>query len=155
MLAVEVQNVVDDKGVPSARELARWAKTAFRGVPGAPGSAEMTIRIVGEAEARELNSRYRHADRATNVLSFPFEDPPGVETGILGDVVICAPVVAREAMDQNKGVREHWAHMVVHGVLHLLGHDHDNDSDAEIMEALEDDIMRALGFPGPYLADHG
>lgn len=155
MLVVEVQNVVDDAGVPPVRELVRWAETACRGVPGAPGSAEMTIRIVGEAESRELNNRFRKANRATNVLSFPFEDPPGVETAILGDVVICAPVVAREAAAQRKRVRAHWAHLVVHGVLHLLGYEHDDDGDAEIMEALEDDILGTLGFPGPYLADHG
>jgi probable rRNA maturation factor len=155
MPAIEVQTVVDDPNVPTERELVHWAESACREAPGVTGSAELTVRVVGAQESRELNFKFRNVDRATNVLAFPFEDPPGIETDILGDVVICAPVVAQEAADQHKPLHAHWAHMVVHGVLHLLGYEHENEGDAEAMESLEDDILHTLGFPGPYLADHG
>ena len=155
MPAIEVQDVVNDPDVPTAGDLALWVESACREAQGAPGSAELTIRIVGEQESRELNRRFRSLDHATNVLSFPFEDPPGIESRIMGDLVICAPLVAREAAEQHKDLKAHWAHMVVHGVLHLLGYVHEDDGDAELMESLEDKILRMLGFDGPYLADHG
>jgi probable rRNA maturation factor len=111
---------------------------------------ELTIRIADEIEVSELNSRYRHKTGATNVLSFPFEDPPGVVTDILGDLVICAPVVQREADEQDKIVEAHWAHMLIHGVLHLCGYDHIDTDQAIEMEALETGIITGLGYPPPY-----
>ncbi len=115
--------------------------------------AEVVVRLVGEAEGRRLNREFRGRDRATNVLSFPFEPPPGVELDHLGDLVICAPVVAREATAQGKSPEAHWAHMVVHGMLHLQGYDHQNDDQAAIMEGLETQILAGLGYPAPYAGD--
>ena len=114
---------------------------------------DMTVRIVGINEGKELNNTYRHKDYATNVLSFPFEAPEGVEVNLLGDIVICAPVVNAEADEQHKSERSHWAHLTIHGTLHLLGFDHIEDSDAEVMEAIEVNAMAQLGYPDPY-EDH-
>ncbi len=111
---------------------------------------ELVIRVVDEAESSALNRDYRGRDRPTNVLSFPFEAPPPIESYLIGDLVICAPVVAREALAQGKAAKAHWAHMVVHGVLHLLGFDHPSDAEAESMEALEREIQGGLGYPDPY-----
>ena len=103
-----------------------------------------------EDEGAELNEAYRRKQGPTNVLSFPFEAPPGVELSLLGDIVVCAPVVAREAGEQGKILESHWAHMVVHGCLHLLGYDHMEPVEAEAMEALETEILGGLGYPNPY-----
>ena len=113
-------------------------------------ATELSIRIVDIAEGRALNRDYRGKDYATNVLSFPAELPPGVSLPLIGDLAICAPVVAREAAEQGKDPRDHWAHMTVHGVLHLLGYDHIQDSEAEAMEALETRILAGLGIADPY-----
>ena len=113
----------------------------------------MTVRIVDETESQQLNFDYREKDKPTNVLSFPFQCPPGIELPLLGDLVICAGVVAQEATEQNKSLDAHWAHMVVHGSLHLLGFDHINDDDAAQMEAEEVTILQQLGFTNPYLLD--
>ncbi len=113
--------------------------------------AEVTVRIVDEAESQQLNFDYREKNKPTNVLSFPFQCPPGVELPLLGDLVICAQVVAREAAEQNKTLTAHWAHMVVHGSLHLLGFDHINEEDATEMEAEEIQILAELGFADPYV----
>lgn len=121
----------------------------------ASGEGEMVIRIVEENESQTLNRDYRGKDYPTNVLSFPFENPPGLlelEEALpyLGDLIICAPVVAREAAEQHKPIIAHWAHMIVHGCLHLQGYDHMNDAEAEEMEALETEILTGLGFDSPY-----
>lgn len=113
-------------------------------------NTELTIRIVGETEAAHLNQRWRGKEGPTNVLSFPAAGLENIAPGLLGDVIVCAPVVEREAEQQRKTLQAHWAHMVVHGTLHLLGHDHQNESQAGIMEALEVDILGELGFPNPY-----
>ena len=113
-------------------------------------TAEITIRIVDEEEIRDLNKQYRNKDKATNVLSFPYEPYPGIATRLLGDILICAPVVEQEAKTMNKPLLDHWAHMVVHGTLHLLGYDHEEDIDANVMENLETEIMVKLGFSPPY-----
>jgi probable rRNA maturation factor len=113
-------------------------------------AAELCVRIVDEPEMRALNARYRGKDYATNVLAFPAELPPGVELPLLGDIAVCAPVVNREAEAQRKAPRAHWAHMLVHGTLHLLGHDHERARDAAAMEALEKRILAGLDFPDPY-----
>ena len=111
---------------------------------------ELTIRVVSSEESQQLNSQYRDKDNPTNVLSFPFEVPDGIELDLLGDLVICADVVADEAQAQNKTLIAHWAHMVTHGCLHLLGYDHINDNEAIEMESLETEILAELGFSNPY-----
>jgi len=107
----------------------------------------------GEGESRELNHTYRGKDKPTNVLSFPFEAPPGIELPLLGDLIICRQVVEQEAQEQEKTLEAHWAHMVIHGSLHLLGYDHIEDDEAEEMESLETEIMLALGYPDPYISE--
>jgi probable rRNA maturation factor len=133
---------------PSRARLAHWARAALGGLR--RRSVSVTIRIVGKKESRALNSRFRHQDKPTNVLSFPFAPPPGTRSDLLGDVVICADVVRREAREQDKAEGAHWAHMVVHGILHLRGYDHLNSKDAAVMEARETRLLRRLGFPNPY-----
>ena len=148
-VVVTVQNPARGAGVPKAAELKRWALHALaEDVRG-----EMTVRIVDERESAELNSRYRGKEGPTNVLSFAAEAasaPGGADLLPFGDVVICADVVAREAREQGKRVAAHWAHMVVHGALHLQGFDHENAGDAGIMEARERALLAELGFPDPY-----
>ncbi|MEH0876657.1 rRNA maturation RNase YbeY [Pectobacterium cacticida] len=138
------------QGLPDEKDFQRWLEGVL---PQFQETAEVTIRIVDEAESRHLNNTYRNKDKPTNVLSFPFEAPPEVELPLLGDLVICRQVVEREASEQEKTVEEHWAHMVVHGSLHLLGYDHIEDSEAEEMEALETEIMQSMGYADPYLAE--
>lgn len=112
--------------------------------------AEITIRIVDEQESAELNQRYRGKEGPTNVLSFPFQAPPQVISHLLGDLVICEPVVRRQAREQGKTEQAHWAHLVIHGTLHLLGYDHLTPQQAEEMEAIETGILAQLGFADPY-----
>ncbi|MGR9072273.1 MAG: rRNA maturation RNase YbeY [Gammaproteobacteria bacterium] len=112
---------------------------------------EIVIRIVDEAESEDLNRRFRQKDGPTNVLSFPFEKPEGVDCAILGDLVICAPVMEKEAAEQNKNIEDHWAHLVVHGTLHLLGYDHIEEAQAQVMEAREIEILHQLKINNPYL----
>jgi probable rRNA maturation factor len=139
------------KGLPSSPSFHRWVEAALKGARRRK-PAELAIRIVDTDEGRALNAQYRGKDYATNVLSFPAELPPGIDLPLIGDLVICAPVVAREAAEQGKPAANHWAHMTVHGVLHLLGHDHIVEAEAERMEALETRILAGLGIPDPYLA---
>ena len=138
------------EGLPTEDQIVQWATAA---VQPEGDVVEMTVRIVDEAESHELNLTYRGKDRPTNVLSFPFECPDEVELPLLGDLVICRQVVEREAAEQEKSLMAHWAHMVVHGSLHLLGYDHIEDDEAEEMESLETQIMQGLGFDDPYLAE--
>lgn len=140
----------DTDSLPGEAQLQGWLDGTILGFQ---QEAEVTVRIVDEAESRELNLTYRGKDKPTNVLSFPFEAPPGMELPLLGDLVICRQVVEQEAAEQNKPLEAHWAHMVVHGSLHLLGYDHIEDDEAEEMEQLERDIMQELGFADPYLND--
>jgi len=142
--------VENEHGLPSEAEFAWWLS---RTITPLQAQAEVTIRIVDEAESHALNLNYRGKDKPTNVLSFPFEVPPGMEMDLLGDLVICRQVVEREAIEQNKPLQAHWAHMVVHGSLHLLGYDHIEDDEAEEMESLETEIMQDMGFIDPYLAE--
>ncbi|WP_336777262.1 rRNA maturation RNase YbeY [Pantoea sp. USHLN256] len=140
----------DENHLPAERDFQRWLEAAV--TPFQPES-EVTVRLVDEAESNELNLTYRGKDKPTNVLSFPFEAPPGIELPLLGDLIICRQVVEQEAAEQGKTVEAHWAHMVVHGTLHLLGYDHIEDEEAEEMEALETEIMLALGYPDPYISE--
>ncbi len=146
-MILDLQIASNAPNLPSEAELERWAGVALAGQP---EDAELTIRIVDEAEIQQLNRDYRGKDYPTNVLSFPFEAPPGLTLPLLGDVVICAAVVAREAQEQDKPLAAHWAHMVIHGCLHLLGHDHIADHEAEQMEGLEIHLLAALGYANPY-----
>ena len=161
-LAVTVQMASSRRGVPHARSLNRWAQAACaHHAPRGDGELELTIRVVGAAESRRLNRTWRNKDKPTNVLSFPAAPLAPGDQGVpsrftakefpeLGDLAICAPVVAREAREQGKPAQAHWAHMVVHGVLHLLGFDHENDRDASVMEAREVKILAQLGYDNPY-----
>lgn len=144
--SIHVQYAVARRGLPLIRDIRRWALAALHGKCDA---AEMTVRIVDEREGAQLNSTYRHKRGATNVLSFAGEGRPQ-DQAYLGDIVICAPVVAEEASAQHKPVQAHWAHMVVHGVLHLLHYDHHEDAEARVMERLETRILATLGYPDPY-----
>ncbi|WP_312544565.1 rRNA maturation RNase YbeY, partial [Pantoea eucalypti] len=143
-LQVACENTAD---LPDESLFHRWLSAAV--TPFQPES-EVTVRLVDEAESHELNLTYRGKDKPTNVLSFPFEAPPGIELPLLGDLIICRQVVEQEAAEQGKSVEAHWAHMVVHGTLHLLGYDHIEDDEADEMEGLETEIMLALGYPDPY-----
>jgi len=146
---IVVQNAAKGITIPNPKELKQWAKTALKGKI---SSAEVTLRIVDKNESRELNHTYRKKNKPTNVLSFPFDMPKDIDMDIpiLGDIAICAEIVAKEAAEQNKPEKAHWAHMVIHGILHLLGFDHENDQDADIMEQEETVILNSLGFPDPY-----
>jgi len=142
-----VQRVSRARGLPGTASITDWARAALAG--SGPGTAEVTVRLVDEAESADLNKRYRGKRGATNVLSFTYDLAPG-KAGLAGDLVICAPVVLREAAQQNKRPRAHWAHMLVHGILHLRGYDHVHNADAQIMEASEIRILKRIGFPDPY-----
>lgn len=148
-IAVDVQYAVEATNLPSEADFTLWVETVLkdRRIDG-----EVCIRVVTPDESQTLNAEYRGKDKPTNVLSFPFEVPPGVPVTLLGDLVICAEVVAREAEEQQKAALHHWAHMVVHGTLHLLGFDHINDDEAEEMEALERILLARLDIADPYQA---
>ncbi|MEY0233934.1 rRNA maturation RNase YbeY [Providencia manganoxydans] len=137
-------------GLPSEALFQRWLEAVLSKFQ---PQSEVTIRVVDEAESHHLNLIYRGKDKPTNVLSFPFEAPPEVELPLLGDLIICRQVVEQEALEQQKTAEEHWAHMVVHGCLHLLGYDHIEDDEAEEMEGLETEILAELGYADPYLAE--
>ena len=149
MYSIITQIIAEKKTCPKKSLLHKWAEQALSKKI---ESAEITIRIVDIDEMTHLNSTYRHKAGSTNVLSFPFNLPDDIamDIPILGDIVICADVVNREAREQNKSQEAHWAHMIIHGVLHLLGYDHETDQDAEKMEYLETEIMQSLGFNNPY-----
>ena len=143
---VDLQNACDSDSVPAEADLRQWAETGWL----REGETEVTLRVVDKSESAGLNNRYRGRNYPTNVLSFPFEVPDGVELDLLGDLVICADVVGREAEEQDKTLQAHWAQMVIHGMLHLQGYDHQNDQEAETMESLEVRLLGELGFPDPY-----
>jgi probable rRNA maturation factor len=144
---IDIQYAISAEGVPAQELLRDWVRLALSG---RADNAELSVRIVDEAEITALNQQYRGKEYPTNVLSFPYEEMPGVESGLLGDIIICAPVVAREAIEQSKPVESHWAHMVIHGALHLLGYDHHDAAGAGHMESLETRLLERLGFPDPY-----
>jgi probable rRNA maturation factor len=148
MNQIDIQRVFESEGQPDEAQIQAWVDAALEDVN---QDTEMVIRIVDEAESAQLNEQYRHKKGPTNILSFPFEVPDGIELNLLGDLVICAPVVAREASEQHKPLGHHWAHIVVHGVLHLLGYDHIDDDEAELMEGKEIEILKKLNINNPYI----
>jgi len=141
LLKIDLQIGARAVGAPTLAQLRRWASAALK----KPG--EVTVRVVGATEARRLNRRYRGEDHATNVLSFPYALSRGV---VQGDIVLCAPVIAREARSQGKTLEAHFAHLTVHAMLHLQGHDHARQREAQRMEALEKKVLTKLGYPDPY-----
>lgn len=146
-IEVDLQIASTAKNLPSEQEFLAWATCALQQYNKA---FELTIRIVDIDESQQLNLQYRQKDKPTNVLSFPFEVPEGIELNLLGDLVICADVVKHEAIEQDKPLKNHWAHMVIHGCLHLLGFDHIADDEAEEMEALEISLLAQLKISDPY-----
>lgn len=148
-LELDLQIATEEtKDLPSVEDFTRWVSVAL---PTQGDEFEVTIRIVDEEESHALNSEYRGKDKPTNVLSFPFEAPMDLEVPLLGDLVICKQVVSKEAKEQQKPLLHHWAHLTIHGILHLRGYDHINDDEAEEMEALEVELLASLDIPDPYL----
>ena len=149
---LEIQRAIAVAGIPEDDQFQLWVETALAGTG---KDARLTIRIVDEQEAWQFNRDYRQRDYATNVLSFPAELPAGLPAEIrepqIGDLLICAPVVTREANEQHRPETDHWAHLTIHGVLHLLGYDHGQADEADQMESLETEILAKLGIPDPYL----
>ena len=139
---------VDDTDIPSEADFKTWVSAAA--VAAGRASVSLSVKIVSTDESQQLNLDYRDKDKPTNVLSFPSDIPDFIDDTAVGDLAICADVVAVEAKTQQKPVVAHWAHMVVHGTLHLLGYDHIEDEDAQAMESLEITILQALGYADPY-----
>ena len=146
ILDLQIATTQTDR-LPTEQQIMQWLNVIL---PQFMDQAEITIRIVDEAESQQLNHTYRQKNKPTNVLSFPFESPIDIEVPLLGDLIICKQVVEKEAIEQHKLLISHWAHMIVHGCLHLLGYDHIVDEEAEEMENIEIDIMKQLGFDDPY-----
>ena len=144
---LDLQIASDYAEIPSFEQMQGWVDAVLTD---AAQDSEIVIRVVDEAESAALNSQYRHKQGPTNVLSFPFEAPEGFEMDLLGDLVICAPLLAQEASQQHKPLLHHWAHIIIHGVLHLIGYDHLDDAEAEEMEGLEIRILKALNIENPY-----
>ncbi|WNC71078.1 rRNA maturation RNase YbeY [Thalassotalea psychrophila] len=149
VIIVDMQVACNNEQLPTLEQLKLWCDTALK-----PYSKnfELTIRLVESLESQQLNHQYRDKDKPTNVLSFPFEVPLGIELDLLGDLIVCADVVEFEAKDQNKELFAHWAHMIIHGCLHLLGYDHITQDEAIEMEAIEIRLMAQLGYNDPYIA---
>lgn len=144
---IVIQNASMSNQLPSEQDLQTWIDTALHDYT---PDTEIVVRIVDESESAALNSQYRHKQGATNILSFPADLPEELELDLLGDLVVCAPVLEREAHEQHKLLQHHWAHILIHGVLHLLGYDHLNDKDAEDMETKEIALLKTLDIPNPY-----
>lgn len=147
MNEIEIQVVFESKGLPDPQQIQLWVDTALDDYN---QDTEMVVRIVDEQESAELNEQYRHKPGSTNILSFPAGLPEGVDLNLLGDLVICAPVLEQEALEQGKLLAHHWAHIIVHGVLHLLGYDHIDETEAELMEEKEIAILNKLNINDPY-----
>ena len=152
-IVVDVQYALDDSAdtadfLPKPEQFKLWISAALSG---RRTEAELSVRIVGMAEGAMLNETYRHRNGPTNVLAFPVDESTGLELPLLGDLVICAPVVEQEAREQFKSQTAHWAHLTVHGTLHLLGYDHHEEREADVMEGLEAEILAKLGYADPYV----
>ena len=148
MTELDLQIACEFDNLPSFEQFQLWADKALSHYR---EDAELTIVISDEAQSQQLNNDYRGKDKPTNVLSFPFEAPQGLELPLLGDLVICRQVFENEAIEQQKPVFNHWAHLVIHGILHLRGYDHIDDDDAEEMESMEIDLLTSFSIPNPYL----
>ncbi len=144
---LDIQNASEFEPIPRQEQFALWVEAALQG----KDDTELTLRLVDKSESRELNARFRGKDQPTNVLSFPADLPPGIDIPLLGDIVICAPLVEEEARTQDKPLQEHWAHLVIHGILHLLGYDHQVEQDAIEMERIEVELLASLGIGNPYV----
>ncbi len=154
-VVIELSNESGQSSVPANSDFEQWSKAVLDYLKQNEEPYELGIRLVNEAESAQLNENYRHKKGATNVLSFGYTDIPA-QTGsrLLGDLAICVPVLEREAAEQNKPLQAHWAHLTVHGMLHLLGFDHQEDAQAEEMEQLEGVILANLGYANPYHLQH-
>lgn len=139
------------RDLPTEADLALWVQTVLDAHEDT--GHELTVRIVTQEESQQLNHQYRGKDKPTNVLSFPFESPPDVILPLLGDLIVCADVVEREALEQHKTLKDHWTHMIIHGCLHLLGYDHIEEEEAEEMESLEIELLASLNIKDPYYLD--
>jgi len=150
MHSIDIQSTLEHESnnLPSDEQLESWVNKTLSGLS---EISEMTIRIVNAEEIQSLNQTYRHVNKPTNVLSFPAEIPDEIDLALLGDIVICSSVVEKESVEQQKSLEAHWAHMVIHGTLHLLGYDHLDDKEAEEMESKEIEILCHFGYPNPYL----
>lgn len=148
---IDLQLACENANLPDEADFTRWVQCVLDAHEDTGN--EVTIRIVDSAESQSLNHQYRGKDKPTNVLSFPFESPPEVALPLLGDLIVCADVVEREAQEQNKTLNDHWAHMIIHGCLHLLGYDHIEEQEAEEMESLEIDLLATLNIKDPYHLD--
>ena len=148
-IKIEIQYATEINDLPEEGLIKKWVNSSLNGYI---ENAELTIRIVDKAEGAQLNEKWRNAQGPTNVLSFPYSDLNETTKSIQGDIVICAPVILREAAEQKKSVDAHWAHIIVHGILHLLGYDHDNENDANEMESLETSILGKLKISDPYIS---
>jgi probable rRNA maturation factor len=151
MNLIEIQTVFKSKGQPDQEQIQQWVDAALKGYN---QNTEIVVRIVDEQESATLNEQYRLKPGPTNILSFPVEPPEGIELDLLGDLVVCAPVLEKEALEQHKTLTDHWAHIIVHGVLHLLGYDHADDDEAELMEDKEIAILKQLNIKNPYIEVH-
>lgn len=147
MADISIDNVSSAAQLPSEALLRQWCECALAQQK---PDAELSLRIIDEVEMQALNAQYRQKDKSTNVLSFPSDLPAELNLPLIGDIVVCPQVVEREATEQNKTIEAHWAHMMIHGTLHLLGYDHIEDEEALQMEALEIELLNTLGYPNPY-----
>lgn len=147
MNVVEIQSVSQSAQLPSQQQFQYWIDAVLSD---SSQNSEIVIRIIDEVEMIQFNEQYRDKKGTTNILSFPFDVPDGVESNLLGDLLVCAPIVEKEALIQHKKIEHHWAHMIVHGVLHLLGYDHIENEEAEEMEVLEIKILKKIKIKNPY-----
>ena len=157
-VTIDLVNASSDQALPEPQDFRHWAEAAMQTLAAVSEdsiatSSELSIRLVDEDESAGLNEHYRHKNGPTNILSFPFSGVNGSDVNLLGDLAICVPLVKKEAAEQDKSEAAHWAHLTVHGVLHLHGFDHEDVSEADAMEALEIRIMQSLGFANPYAAE--
>lgn len=146
-ITLDLQIATEDVELPSSEQFQLWLEAALSQHS---SDLELTIRLVNADESRQLNHQYRQKDNPTNILSFPFEVPEGIELNLLGDLVICSEIVIQEAKEQTKNVNDHWAHLVIHGCLHLLGYDHVEENEAIEMESIETTLLSTLGIDNPY-----
>ena len=154
LIHIDLQNTIDSQSLPKINQIQTWLLTALKKINAKFEQPEITIRVVSLEESQQLNSTYRNKDKPTNILSFPFEAPEMIPVEeldeLLGDLVVCEQIVIEEANSQNKTIESHWAHILIHGLLHLQGFDHLEDQQAEQMESIEIEILSELGFPNPY-----